>query len=264
MELIKSYSNQNAVKVIAFAISLEKELSSIEIRELNDNLKENQIFKNDFNDNQLQQMLSMVISQDNIPKQENSIGGIIFQKNDENKKNLWSLIVNKDSLIVTCKVYTRWNEVSKKALEYISIVFDYLNNLHISQITLEYLDEFEILEKLEKWKEVLFQDSCKYITPNIYELNDFWHISQGYFIKLENIEERILDTVDINYFSDELDNLKHKVNMRMQHKLRYETPVKYTKDDINRYFNEMHIHSKELFFKIVHNDILNEFHRGEV
>ena len=264
MELVKAYSSANAVKVIAFAISLEQELSSIKIRELIDILKENEFLTKNFNDSQLQHVLSMVISQDGIPKQDNGIGGIIFNQQDEDEKNLWSLIVNKDSIIVTCKTYSRWNQVSEQSLAYINIIFDYLNNSKISQITLEYLDEFEILEKSSTWKESLFKSSCEYITSNIYQLNDFWHISQGYFIKLENIEEKILDTVDINYFADESDNLKHKVNMRMQHKLRYDSPTLYEEDTVKDYFNEIHIHSKDIFFQIVHDDILNQFHTGEV
>ena len=264
MELVKAYSDKNAVKVIAFAISLEQELSSINIRELIDILKENKVLIDKFNDSQLQHILSMVISEDCMPKQDNGIGGIVFNQQDEHKKNLWSLIVNKDSIIVTCKTYSRWNQVSEQSLEYINTVFDYLNDTKISQITLEYLDEFEILEKSSSWKESLFKNSCEYITSNIYQLNDFWHISQGYFIKLENIKEKILDTVDINYFADESDNLKHKVNMRMQHKLRYDFPTSYEADTIKDYFNEIHIHSKDIFFQMVHDNILNQFHTGEV
>jgi len=260
MELVKAYSDTNAVKVIAFAIRLEKELSFIEITKLIDSLKENDILK-EFTEHQIQHVVSMVISQVDMPKQDNSVGGIIFNQKDDNKVT-WSLIANTDSVIVTCRNYSRWNQVSVQALEYIDIVFKELNN-NIAQITLEYLDEFEVLNNTLNWKENLFKSSCDYVTPNIYNLNDFWHISQGYFIKLEDIEEKILDTIDINYFSDEHDNLKHKVNIRMQHRLQYITPALYNQDNSKTYFNKIHEHSKNLFFTIVNDNILNQFHTGE-
>jgi len=260
MELVKAYSDTNAVKVIAFAISLEKELSLTEITTLIGKLKENEILKA-FSEHQIQHVVSMVIGQIDTPKQDNSVGGIIFNQKDDNKVT-WSLIANKDSVIVTCRNYSRWNQVSIQALEYINIVFKELDT-NIAQITLEYLDEFEVLDNRLNWKESLFKNSCEYITPNIYNLNDFWHISQGYFIKLEDIEEKILDTVDINYFADEHDNLKHKVNIRMQHRLQYITPFLYNQDNIKTYFNKIHEHSKNLFFNIVNDDILNQFHIGE-
>jgi uncharacterized protein (TIGR04255 family) len=260
MELVKAYSDTNAVKVIAFAISLEKELSSIEITELINRLKKNDILK-EFTEHQIQHVVSMVISQGDIPKQNNGVGGIIFNQKDDNKVT-WSLIANKDSVIVTCRDYSRWNQVSVQALEYIDIVFKELNN-NIAQITLEYLDEFEILDSTSNWKESLFENMCEYITPNIYNLNDFWHISQGYFIKLEDIEEKILDTVDINYFADEDDNLKHKVNIRMQHKLRHNRAISYSQNNIKINFNKIHEHSKNLFFNIINDNILNQFNTGE-
>jgi len=260
MELVKAYSDTNAIKVIAFAIILEKELSLTELTRLIDRLKENETLK-EFAENQIQHLVSMVIGQPNIPKQESSIGGILFNQK-ENNRVTWSLIVNKDSIIITCYNYSRWNNISVEALRYIDIVFKELDN-NISQITLEYLDEFEVLNNTLNWKESLFKHSCNYITPNIYHLNDFWHISQGYFIELEDLEDKILDTVDINYFSDETDNFKNKVNIRIQHRLQYITPFSYNQENLKTYFNKIHNHSRNLFFKIIHNDIKDKLNTGE-
>jgi len=263
MELFKSYSKENAVKVIAFAINFEQEIALINITELIDKLKENQKIKDNFNEEKIQTVVSMTFNQDGIPNQKNSIGGIVFNKKEEDKI-LWTLIVNKDSVIVTCRDYSRWDTISTQALDYIDIVLNEIDSINISQLTLEYLDEFEILQIKSDWKRSLFKNDCEYITPNIYQLDDFWHISQGYFIKLSDIDEKILDTIDINYFADETDNLKHKVNMRMQHKLLYNASISYNKENISNCFNKIHIHSKDIFFKIVDSKITNKFNIGEL
>jgi len=257
MELFKSYSKENALKVIAFAINFEQELLSTQISELLNRLEEKKI-NTYFNE---QQIVSMTINQEGIPSQKNSISSIIFKKIEEFKL-LWSLIIDKNRVVVTCQDYTRWDKVSSEALNYINIVLTELEiTFKIAQITLEYLDEFEILEPTLNWKSELFKADCEYMTSNIYKLEDFWHISQGYFIKINNIDEKILDTIDINYFADERDNLKYKVNMRMQHKLYYDND--YNKNSIKDYFHKIHLHSKTIFFNIVNENVTEKFNIGE-
>jgi len=263
MKLFKSYSKENAVKVIAFAINYKEKNSLLHIEKLIDKLKENKRLKNDFNEELPQNDILITFNQDGIPKQENKISAIIFNKKEEDRI-LWTLILNKDSIIVTCRDYSRWDAISTQALDYIDIILNKIDSTEITQLTLEYLDEFEILKIESDWKKSLFKDNCEYITPNIYQLNDFWHISQGYFIKLNDVDEKILDTIDINYFADEKDNLKHKVNMRMQHKILYSASMPYNKENISNYFNKIHIHSKVIFFKIVDSKITDEFNIGEL
>lgn len=263
MELFKSYSKANAVKVIALAINLEHDIETTSIKKLIDKLKENQKIKDDFNEEQIQTVVSMTFNQDGIPNQKNSIGGIVFNKKEDNKI-LWSLIVNTDSVVVTCRNYNRWCGVSELALKYIDVVLKEINNIKIAQLTLEYLDEFEILQIQSDWKKQLFKENCEYITPHIYQLDAFWHISHGYFINLSDVDEKMLDTIDINYFADEADNLKHKVNMRMQHKLLYNSSIVYNKENIFDFLNKIHIHSKDIFFKLVSDKVTEKFNAGEI
>lgn len=263
MNLFKSYSKENAVKVIAFAINFEEELSSKNISEFIDRLKESETLKSNFNEEQIQNVTSMTMNSDGISSQENSIVGIVFNKIEANKL-LWSLIVDKNRVVVTCRDYSRWNKISFEALNYINIVFNELEeSIKITQLTLEYLDEFEILEPTLNWKKELFKSDCEYITSNIYNVEDFWHISQGYFIKISDVDEKILDTIDINYFADETDNFKNKVNMRMQHKVFYNSSIVYIKDNIKDYFHKIHLHSKDILFEIIDDKVTDKFNIGE-
>lgn len=258
MELIKSYLNDNAVKVIAFAINYTQQLSNETITTVIQTLKDTSFFTEKFQDIKDQNMFSMTVNPDGVQAQTQSIGGVVCNNDD------WSLTVNKDVIIVTCKKYTRWNDISSETYQYLNEIFKLIPSTQgIAQITLEYLDEFEILDNKSDWKRYLFNKECSYITDNIYETADFWHINLGSFVELKELDQKLLDGIDINYFADEQDELKHKINLRTQHVLSYAANQAYNNKIIEKNFNTMHIHSKEVFEKIIHSDILKKFKQGD-
>lgn len=263
MQIIKPYANNNAVKVVAFAINFLSGFSQQEINSLIEVLMNASYFNDNFNNSQKSQEMSLTIHADGTQAHEQSVGGIVYENIGEANPNLgWSLTINKNFILVTCRVYTRWDEVSLKAIGFITHIFNMIDkNKEIAQITLEYLDEFEILATGSNWKEKLFKQDCKYILSHINDLSDFWHINHGYFIKLENLEQKLLDTLNINYFADEQDNLKQKINIASQHVL-LEMNQAYNEENIKEKFNIIHQHSKRIFEEIVHADILAGFDRG--
>lgn len=260
MQIVRSYANENAVKVVAFAMNFLSGLSQQEINALIDTIENDPFFKENFEKFQKSQEVSLTIQSDGIPKHEQSIGGLVCENTNPSGNNIgWNLTINKNFLVTTCKVYTRWSDVRSKAIEFIDRMFTLVNNSkEISQVTLEYLDEFEILNVNDNWKAELFRSNCNYILPNIYQLDDFWHINHGYFIKLENLEQKLLDTLNINYFADEQDNMKRKVNIAMQHVLLGLNQA-YSKADIQNLFDIIHTHSKQIFESIINETILEKF-----
>jgi hypothetical protein len=138
-------------------------------------------------------------------------------------------------------------------------------NVFIAQLTLEYLDEFEVLSPEADWKQELFrQNNNKFLNKNVYEQNDFWHINHGYFITLDKLKNKQLDTISINYFSDENDDLKNKVTIKSQHTVIVDPIQKIDKKSfITKTFDIVHIHSKEIFENIISDNVLKEFDRGE-
>jgi uncharacterized protein (TIGR04255 family) len=264
MKIIKTYSEENAVKVIAFAIYFSQKLSNEDINILIKKINEIEFFNKEFNKIQNQDEIAVTFTPDGGQTQTQTINGVVCNKQTDNQIPKWSLTINKEVIVVTCREYTRWNEISLNAYNYITETFNLIpKDKDISQITLEYLDEFEILDSENNWKEILFKNDSGYITSNIYALDDFWHINQGCFVKLQNLEQKLLDTININYFSDERDSLKHKVNLRTQHILRCDNSYSYNDESIKKIFDTIHIHSKDIFEKIIHDDILNTFNRGE-
>lgn len=263
MQIVKSYANENAVKVVAFAMNFLSGFSQQEINTLIELVENDTFFKDYFDNFQKSQEVSVTIHSDGIPKHEQSIGGLVCENTNSSSSNLgWGLTINKNFIVVTCKRYTRWNEVQSKALEIIDKIFTLMSNSkEILQVTLEYLDEFEIMDVTGNWKAELFKNGCEYILPNVQRLDDFWHINHGYFIKLEKLEQKLLDTLNINYFADEQDNMKPKINIAMQHVLVGMNQL-YIKDDIQKVFETIHVHSKQIFEDIINDNILENFKRG--
>lgn len=260
MKLIKSFTNDNAVKVVAFAISFSKELTTDEILNFVSSANENEYLKSNFTNISNQEEIAMTLSPDATLKHTQSIGGIVATILDDKQNTIWNLEANKTFIAIRCYSYSCWQSVYEKASIKFEEIFKILNNenIVINNIMLEYLDEFEILESSSDWKKQLFTQECPFLLNNIYQLDDFWHVNHGYFKNIDS-SRRLLDNHHINYFADVNDFFKHKVNIRMQHKLAYENVVQYKKESIDNDFSMLHKHTKEIFNQIINKDILKNF-----
>lgn len=266
MNLIKAYNEFNSVKVVAFAINFAKRLSAQEIEKLVMTFQKAEYFVSEFNKINEQQEISMTITPDGNPKPSKGMGGVLCNKFDAHDNMSWSLELNKDVVVIICHSYTRWKNISQKAYIHLEEVFKLLINYGcgISTITLEYLDEFAVLDKNKKWKEELFRINNKYLQENIYSLNDYWHVNHGYFQNLEGIENaKMLDTISVNYFADEEDNMQEKLKIRMQHKIHYSIVQEYNKSNLSDSYQLIHDHSKKIFETIISDSVLKTFDRGE-
>ncbi len=257
--IIKPFAEKNAVKVVAFAIQLTEQFSPDHIASIVNITRETQFFKDEFSNFTDQVEMSLTIGPDGV-QQHSSANGILFEKKESDEQISWTTSINKDSIIVTCRAYTRWEQIAPKALKIINEVFSITKSVKIAQITLEYLDEFHIISQQYDWKKQLFRDNCNYILPSIYDNDSFWHINYGYFINISDLAQPLLDNLFINYFADEQDELKHKVNVRAQHKIVVDD--NYDESFIAKYFGVIHFHSKSIFEEIIHDNILKLFDRG--
>lgn len=258
--VIKPFTDTNAVKVVAFALKLEENFTFEALSAVIEQLRCNDFFKKEFNNINDQVEVSLTIGSDGSVQHNQSMNGIVFEKKDnEDSQPSWVVSINKDSILVNCFQYTRWKNIFPKSESIISEVFKIIGSKNIETITLEYLDEFEILDVSSDWIKSLFKQDSEYLLKNIFECRNFWHINYGYFRDIDGLGESILDNLFINYFADEHDSLKNKVHVRAQHKLGLNE--EYDNANISRYFNTIHEHSKSIFENIIHDDILELFDR---
>ncbi|MBL0686559.1 MAG: TIGR04255 family protein [Sulfurospirillum sp.] len=254
MKTIKSYSEKNAIKVIAFGFHFANKISDSEMEDIIEKLKENDILSNEFKQS-LTDEISMTIGPYQIPNQKKSVGNILFNKDD-----IWIINITKEFIVITCKKYSKWDNIGLKVFEYMDILFSVITK-ELNQFTLEYLYEFEILDTQKKWKEKLFNKDCVYLNNYILQLSDFWHINQGSFVEIDDIGHKLLDTLGIKYFADQQDSFKHKVNIKSQHIALFNNMEKFENDNFQKYFTSMRDHSKAIFKSIIHKEIVEKFNK---
>lgn len=247
MRFVKPFSSNNAVKIVGFAINFSETVSDIEI--VIENIKKDENFEKFYSS--ISEEITTIITPDNITQQRSSKAGIVLQSSD------WVINLSKEMLIISCKKYTSWTEVSKQVFEYINIVLKYLKK-DINQIALEYLDEFEILDIKSNWKDELFVKDSKYLNENIRDLDDFWHINQGRYLKLDEIDSKVLDSINVKFFANQRDGLKNKVNLMCQHRVVFQKHKEYD-EKIENYFDILHTHTKEIFENIINKNIIENF-----
>lgn len=258
--VIKPFTDTNAVKVVAFALKLEENFTFEALSAVIEKLRCDDFFKKEFNKINDQVEVSLTIGPDGSVQHNQSMNGIVFEKKEnEDSQPSWVVSINKDSILVNCFQYTRWKNIFPESESIISKVFKIIGSKNIESITLEYLDEFEILDVSSDWIKSLFKQDSGYLLKNIFECKSFWHINHGYFIDIDGLSESILNNLFINYFADEHDGLKNKVHVRAQHRLGLNE--EYDNANIARYFNAIHEHSKSIFENMIHDDILELFDR---
>jgi uncharacterized protein (TIGR04255 family) len=256
-----SCSERNAVKVVAFAFRMVERFSDEHIKVILKKAKESEELKEIFGEPKEQQMFSTTINPDGTQQHSSGLGGVLFEKSnsDPNKQFGWRVLINVDQILFQCMEYTRWQSVFEELKNYIEQVFNLIeSDLPTHQISLEYLDEFILHHPESNWKKELFAEDCSYILPNIYELEDFWHINHGYFITKPELGHKMLDTLNINYFTDEQDAMKQKIQIRTQHNLLLGKSL-YEKNKFFNYLDEMHTHSKSMFETIIRKEVRDEF-----
>lgn len=262
MKNFSSCTENNAVKVVAFAFNLVERFSEEHIKAILQKAKETEKVEEIFGEPKEQQMFSTTISPDGTQQHASGLGGIVFEipNIDPVKPFGWRILINADQVLVQCMEYSSWQVAFEKLQNYMSLIFDFIEcDLLIRQISLEYLDEFILHNSESEWKKELFAENCSFILPNIYKLQDFWHINHGYFVTKPELDNyKLLDTLNINYFADEQDNMKEKIHIRTQHNLLL-NKKSYNAKIFFAYLEEMHTHSKAIFETIIRKEVRNEF-----
>ena len=216
MPNMKPCNENNAIKVVAFALDFVHEVDESVIKSAIALYNEDKQLNEDLANLQTQQSIIIEINQ-GAQVQRQALGGVVFEKLSEKAEVLWALQVRRNGLAVTCTDYTRWDNIWPQAKNYLSKILPMLNGIEVASTTLEYVDEF-IIDEHSDWKDELFQRKNKYLANNVFEVKDFWHSHHGYFSEssCESVE-KVLNTVNIEYVVEEPKKI-YKVAIRTQHK----------------------------------------------
>jgi uncharacterized protein (TIGR04255 family) len=249
---VKPCKESNAISVVAFALEFQREFTPGELRVLlslhqgdEDELPQSQrheAFSVNFNPGTQQQFAS--------PKE---LGGVSFAALLPNGRQRWSFTVQQNTVVVQCTEYTRWAEISEKALgliaRFIPLVADANEAVAVG---IEYQDDFLVSDGSAGWERELFQAESVYLPAYIFDLEEFWHVHTGCFSLVPPVNggesERMLTKVNLNYIHDQKQGLK--LVSTTHHRIAFGTPQKdfetFVSGQIRKYIEIIHDENKRV------------------
>lgn len=229
MSSITFCRENNAIDRVAFMFVLSKNFSQEEITSVKELYNSNSTLSGELPRIQVQNSVMIQIGDNSNISQGPNVGGLILDRMLENGKQEWFVSIVNNIIVIGSSKYTRWAEMWGRATEYLNIFMPLFNN-SITEIAIEYIDEFIIENQKEKWKEELFNIENDFLPKNIFSIDSFWHIHQGYFT---SESQKQLNNINLNYLKDDL-SLKNKLIIQTHHKLTLDDPV-----DTNSYVHAL-------------------------
>lgn len=260
MENIRPCNEGNAIKVAAFAFEFEKEINEKILFDIINHYKSDDQFRLKFNDKKEHYGTSVQINNNVQQVLNNVIMAVELQCQNKEGELTWSLQLRRNALVITCYKYTRWDNVISEVLAIVDSIFEFIKNESIRIIAIEYLDEFNILNNSSDWKKELFKEESKYLTQNIFETKDLWHIHQGFFNYItEPLEFRLLSILEIEHQKIvETDTEILFIKTQQKSEFKEIKILDELKDDLKSIFETNHSKDKEILSELLSNTILNE------
>lgn len=173
------------------------------------------------------------------------------------------LRVEPDSIAFMTSLYTRWDAIWMQAKNYFEKLAPiYAANSRIAGIGLNYVDKFIWAgDKAECRATALLRADSKYLCPQIFEAQDFWHSHTGAFIRADDQTKRLLN-VNVDHLEENrADEMRRVVSVitvltDMLNQPDY-APVEVSAENIDQFLDK-HAKGLHLFGKDVLGNIIND------
>ena len=263
MENIRPHNKENAIKSVAFAFELDKEINEENITSIREWYKKNIAFKSLFKDEQLIQSIQVKMGNDIKQISSSNIGGVIFIKKAEGTETPeWLIRIDARSISITCNLYSRWEEIWGLTLDYIAEIIAQLSGFVLTKLALEYLDEFYIFNTDENiWLPQLFKTTAPYIPQFVYAMNAPWHTHNGFITeeKESSVGRRTVNIINLTYQKtsgpDDILTIQTQHASSFYEKFYFSVSSLKKIDEVMRY---NHIENKKLFDNLLSDEMLKE------
>lgn len=199
---VKPIYESSAVKVVAFAFELQEHLTKGELAVLKSCYDETTSY---FPNLEEHSAVTFKIDTNGAAPvaNESGLAALTFSKRKEGAKELEVVLhVRESAIIFQCFNYSTWPNVFGEAKSVFEDIIEQLGSEKlIKTVSLEYLDEFEVLEVESSWKQDLFNVESKYLQSYIFDLDGLWHSHSGYVVgeTLHKINVECVEAAGINY-----------------------------------------------------------------
>lgn len=268
MILVQPVNESNAIKIAAFAFELHPGSVTQEILEEIQTRYTDGFFSSSYNNLTPHTEMLVKITESERQITTDTLGGLSLLKTDAAGNKIWEVEINKNAIIVTCHKYTRWEAIFTQTKIYLKEIIEVMNSdISIRGLTLEYIDEFIILDSSNnRWKEELFLNETKYLPKHVFELLNPWHSHHGFFLDGEKIlNKRILLNLNIEYVVSNQDT--YKLIIRSQHRSLMESIIPFNIENVDSKIDEAMIENheinKDLLRDLLTVDALRSINLGE-
>ncbi len=195
--IVSPYSKKNAIKSAAFALEFKKEISEDILHTIKELYTEDANFVKDFPREELLQTVKVQMGSNIQEISTTELGGLSYLSPSDSNFD-WRLLIQGNSISITCSAYTRWDEVWGFSKQYYEKILPLLKDNKLSKIVLEYLDEFNVSNLSEnKWLEELFKDDSPYMPQFVYKMKEPWHTHNGFISKKDN--QQTINLINMNF-----------------------------------------------------------------
>lgn len=204
MTTVNPVRQNNAIDEIAFAAHFKLPLAGEQfLKDLRDLATE---VSDLLPDHEITNSLTFQLNaQQSTNQASTKASGIVCYKKSEKVPNRqeWTLRVDGHRIIVACSEYSSWDKVSGQAKE---LLFKALKKIDVQpnpvvEVVLQCVDKFETEDANTTAKDVFDTDSI-YLTKHVIENGgSSWHIHQGWFKDIDEIQAKLLNNLNINTYN---------------------------------------------------------------
>ncbi len=133
--------------------------------------------------------------------QTDGIQGITLQRMSIDSTPEFVLTIQGNQIAFICNKYTRWQEVSQKAIELLTEFSEFICPVPgVAVIALQYVDEFIVTGKLDEFRgSILFDATCKRLPLAVLDEKEFWHNHAGWF-EASPTDDHVLNNLNVSYY----------------------------------------------------------------
>jgi len=263
MKNVSPHNQKNAIKSVAFVFELDKEVDEKTITSILEWYSTCEDFKSIFTVEQPIQSVNIQIDGNNQQVTSSNISGVNYIKLAEDGRAVeWSFRVDSRAITIACNLYTRWDEVWGLALENLEKIVSQMDGFTLTKIALEYLDEFNILDKSSnEWVGQLFKEASPFIPKFVRTMNEPWHTHNGFITDEKDrvVSMRTVNAVNITY--QKTNTINDILAVQTQHASSFYNKFELsatTMKNIDAVMQYSHVENKKLFNNLLSSEMLNE------
>lgn len=133
--------------------------------------------------------------------QPSIVAGVTFETLLPNGTPKFAINIQTNNLIFSCGQYTRWKDIWQEAIDHITLLSEWLKEIKISAVTLQYTDSFKVKFKNGERLPLtdLFCEESSYLPSNFKNINHAFHSHHGFFEDpAYELPGRLLNNINVN------------------------------------------------------------------